>query len=57
MAYSCQQCRYFESRDKTCRFNAPQVQMAASPPGPETAEWPTVDPNLDWCGEFIQVRP
>ena len=44
--YRCQNCRFHEASDDTCRRHAPK------PPDSQAyASWPAVRPD-DWCGEF-----
>ena len=57
MTYACKDCGYFEISDSTCRFNAPPTIDQSTAPSKQNAVWPTVIPDTDWCGEFIQKLP
>jgi len=56
--HTCESCRYFQmvkpgeqNSYGLCRRHAPQVneKNSAFPP---KAQWPLVNADLDWCGEF-----
>ena len=56
--HTCKNCRFFElvKRGEAnsygfCRRNAPKVYEKTSAEPPK-AQWPVVNAELDWCGEF-----